>query len=269
LNGETVMSDTSKNIIEIKQISKTFTSGQKTVEALKDISLEIKQGEFVSIIGASGCGKSTLLRIIGGLEKQDTGKILFEGKSIPGPSREKGFIFQDIRLLPWLTVEANIKFSLPKGLKNIDALVAEKMEVVSLRGFEKAYPRQLSGGMAQRAAIARALVNQPMLMDEPFGAIDPKNRLALQDLTVKLCKKNENRKAVIFVTHDIDEAIFLADRIIFMEPKKIKEEIDVTFPADLSREEIIRSQKYMEIRNKLMSLFLQDVGNRIGEEVMI
>jgi sulfonate transport system ATP-binding protein len=210
------MDDAAKNIIEIKHISKTFNTGQKTVEALEDISLEIKEGEFVSVIGASGCGKSTLLRIIGGLEKQDTGEVLFEGKSITGPSRDKGFIFQDIRLLPWLTVEANIKFSLPKGQKDIDALVAEKLEVVSLRGFEKAYPRQLSGGMAQRAAIARALANQPkvLLLDEPFGALDAITKLKLQEEMLRIWSKE--KITMIIVTHDIDEAVYLGDRVVVM-----------------------------------------------------
>jgi sulfonate transport system ATP-binding protein len=213
-----------KNIIEIRGVSKTFKTEKKTVEALSDISLEIKESEFVSIIGASGCGKSTLLRIIGGLEKHDAGEVLFGGKPVAGPSREKGFIFQDIRLLPWLTVEANIKFSLPKGLKNIGAVIAEKLEVVSLRGFEKTYPRQLSGGMAQRVAIARALANQPrvLLLDEPFGALDAITKLKLQEEMLRIWAKE--KITMIIVTHDIDEAVYLGERVVVManEPGRIQ-----------------------------------------------
>ncbi|GHV74002.1 aliphatic sulfonates import ATP-binding protein SsuB [Spirochaetia bacterium] len=204
------------DIIEISGVSKAFLAGEKNVLALSDISLTITEGEFVSIIGASGCGKSTLLRIIGGLEKKDAGEVLFEGRHIQGPSRERGFIFQDIRLLPWLTVEGNIKFSLPKGLENAEKLIAEKLEIVSLKGFEKAYPKQLSGGMAQRVAIARALVNQPkvLLLDEPFGALDAITKLKLQEEMLRIWERE--KITMILVTHDIDEAVYLGNRVVVM-----------------------------------------------------
>ena len=212
------------NIIEISHLTKRFQTGKKRVEALKDVNLQIKEGEFISIIGDSGCGKSTLLRIIGGLESDFEGEVLFGGKQVTAPSREKGFIFQDIRLLPWLTVEDNIKFSLPSKTLNADDIIREKLEIVNLKGFEKAYPRQLSGGMAQRAAIARALANQPkvLLLDEPFGALDAITKIKLQEEMLRIWERE--KITMIIVTHDIDEAVYLGERVVVMtnHPGRIK-----------------------------------------------
>ncbi|MBQ1389993.1 MAG: ATP-binding cassette domain-containing protein, partial [Clostridia bacterium] len=161
------------NIVEIDHLTKIFGDGEKKVKALDDISLQISEGSFTSIIGGSGCGKSTMLRIIGGLDTEHEGEVLVAGENVTAPSREKGFIFQDHRLLPWLTVKENIRFSLPKEEKKNDELIKKHLELVGLSDFENAYPKELSGGMAQRVAIARALANKPriLLLDEPFGAL--------------------------------------------------------------------------------------------------
>lgn len=223
------------HIINISHLTKTFQSGKKKIEALRDINLEIDKGEFVSIIGASGCGKSTLLRIIGGLDKEYKGKVLFENKPITAPSRQRGFIFQDIRLLPWLNVEDNIKFSLPPDTANVDRIVNEKLDIVNLKGFEKAYPKQLSGGMAQRVAIARALANQPkvLLLDEPFGALDAITKIKMQEEMLRIWEKE--KITMILVTHDIDEAVYLGSRVIVMESGRVQKMYKVELPNPRSR----------------------------------
>lgn len=207
------------NIVEIKHLTKNFIDKEKTVKALDDINLEIGEGSFVSIIGGSGCGKSTMLRIIGGLETEYEGEVFVDGERVTAPSRDKGFIFQDHRLLPWLTVKENIRFSLPDSQKKNDELIKEYLSLVGLSDFENAYPKQLSGGMAQRVAIARALANKPkiLLLDEPFGALDAITKVNLQEELLKIWKK-ENITMII-VTHDIDEAVYLGQKVVVMTPR--------------------------------------------------
>lgn len=207
------------NIVEIKQLTKRFVTKDKIVTALQDINLNIEEGSFNSIIGASGCGKSTLLRIIGGLEVQSEGSVYVDGEPVKGPSREKGFIFQDHRLLPWMTVKQNIQFSLPKEKKNDDDLIQKNLELVGLKGFENALPRQLSGGMAQRVAIARALANKPkiLLLDEPFGALDAITRIHMQEEILRIW--HQEPITMIIVTHDIDEAVYLGQKVIVMSSR--------------------------------------------------
>ncbi len=224
-----------KTLIKIEHLNKRFIhSNGEPVQALKDISIDIQMGEFISIIGASGCGKSTLLRIIGGLETVYDGDITIDGKKILGPSREKGFVFQDHRLLPWLTVAENIAFSIPDDEIHKTELITEHIELVGLKGFEGVYPNQLSGGMAQRASIARALANKPkvLLLDEPFGALDAITKIQMQEEMLRIW---ENEKiTMILVTHDIDEAIYLGNRVVVMSkrPGQIKkiQEIDLGTP---------------------------------------
>ncbi len=214
----------SRALVEIKNLTKRFQTPENTITALDDINLEIEEGSFISIIGGSGCGKSTLLRIIGGLETEYQGEVLFDGKSVIGPSREKGFIFQDHRLLPWLSAEDNIRFSLPKEQKNDNELIQKNLELVGLSGFEKSLPKQLSGGMAQRVAIARALANKPkiLLLDEPFGALDAITKMHLQEQMLRIWK--QERITMVIVTHDIEEAVYLGQRVVVMTPRpgKIK-----------------------------------------------
>lgn len=222
-----------KTLVDIRHLNKRFEAEENTVEALSDINLQIKAGEIVSVIGSSGCGKSTLLRIIGGLEMPSSGEILFDGKAITAPSREKGFIFQDHRLLPWLTITENIRFSMPEKLDNQDELISRNIELVGLKGFENAYPKQLSGGMAQRVSIARALVNRPkiLLLDEPFGALDALTKMRMQDEILSIWEKE--KITMVVITHDIDEAIYLGNRVVVMTPRpgRIKLVQDIKFTS--------------------------------------
>lgn len=207
------------NIVEIHSLTKVFNDGKTSVKALDDINLEIEEGSFTSIIGGSGCGKSTMLRIIGGLDTEYEGEVLVNGSKVSAPSREKGFIFQDHRLLPWLTVKENIRFSLPKEQKKNDGLIKEYLELVGLADFENSLPKQLSGGMAQRVAIARALANKPriLLLDEPFGALDAITKVNLQEELLKIWHKE--KITMVIVTHDIDEAVYLGERVVVMTPR--------------------------------------------------
>jgi len=262
--------------VEIRNVSLEFRDQDKSFLALDKVDLKIEDGEFVCLIGPSGCGKSTLISLIAGLNFPTDGEVLVDGEVVRGSDANRGIVFQHYSLFPWLTAKKNVSFGIKqaniiKDKKLIEDRAVEYLKRVGLEDYIDKYPYQLSGGMQQRVAIARTLAmdTEILLLDEPFGAIDPKTRLALQDLTIKLCKESESRKAAVFVTHDIDEAIILADRIIFMEPKKVKEEIIVQFPPELSREQIITSQRYTEIRTRLMSLFYQDVGNRIGGEEVV
>ncbi|GHV02000.1 sulfonate ABC transporter ATP-binding protein [Campylobacterota bacterium] len=221
--------------LEMRKLGKSFQANGRTVRALDEIDLAIEEGEFVSIIGSSGCGKSTLLRIIGGLETDYDGEALFDGSHIKAPSRKRGFIFQDHRLLPWLSVEENIRFSLPSQTQNTKELIADKLAIVGLSKFAKAYPRELSGGMAQRAAIARALANQPrvLLLDEPFGALDAITKIRMQEETLRIWQLE--KITMILVTHDIDEAVYLGQRVVVMSNGGIQEIRTVELPLPRDR----------------------------------
>lgn len=205
------------SILTIQNLSKEYFSGKKSKMVLKDIHLNVEEGELISIIGPSGCGKSTLLRIIGGLETEYRGLVRVNGADIHGPGRDRGFIFQDHRLLPWLTVKENIRFSLPQDTIQADEKIIAALSLVSLSQAVDAYPGQLSGGMAQRVAVARALVNQPklLLLDEPFGALDAMTKIKLQDELLRLWRKEHI--TMILVTHDIDEAVYLGNRIVVLD----------------------------------------------------
>ncbi|MCI1883114.1 MAG: ABC transporter ATP-binding protein [Sporolactobacillus sp.] len=219
----------------ISGVTKTFGSGSKAVHALDTINLTVKNKEFVSILGASGCGKSTLLRIIGGLEKPTTGFVSLGGKVTEGPGPDRGMVFQSYTLFPWLSVKKNIEFGLKQKGMPADRrsnIAARYIEIVGLQGFENVYPKALSGGMQQRVAIARALANDPevILLDEPFGALDMQTRGLMQELLLNVWQQSQ--KTVVLVTHDIDEAIFMADKVVIMKsrPGQIKQIIDVNLP---------------------------------------
>lgn len=224
-------------IIQIEKLSKQFVSGKQTKKVLENVNLTINPGEFISIIGPSGCGKSTLLRIMGGLDTDYEGSVYFENGPIKGPGRERGFIFQDHRLLPWLTVEENIKFSLPESTENVEKIIVENLEIVGLQDVRKAYPKQLSGGMAQRVSIARALSNQPkiLLLDEPFGALDAITKMHLQEEMLRLWEMEQI--TMIIVTHDIEEAVYLGQRVIVMDtqPGRIKQSYNIEQSIQRSR----------------------------------
>jgi sulfonate transport system ATP-binding protein len=231
-------------ILKIRDLSKTFASKNAQNRVLDKVNLSVNQGEFVSIIGASGCGKSTLLRIIGGLETASEGEAIFEGETVGKPSRERGFIFQDHRLLPWLNVVDNIKFSLPPNTPDATEIALEKLAIVGLSGCELRYPRELSGGMSQRAAIARALANSPklLLLDEPLGALDAITKIRLQEEILRIW--NAEKITMILVTHDIDEAVYLGQRVVVMGKGWIEaiHRIDLSSPRNRVSAEFARQK---------------------------
>ena len=218
--------------LDITHLSKHYQVKGQNLSVLEDITLSIEPGEFVSIVGSSGCGKSTLLRLLIGLEQAYQGEILLDGKRIVGTSLERGIVFQEHRLFPWLTVEQNVALGLLNaegGEADKRAAVQEHIDLVGLRGFESAFPYQLSGGMSQRVAIARALVNRPeiLLLDEPFGALDALTRSHLQQELQRIWE--QEGITMILVTHDVEEAVYLGDRIVVMQPRpgRIKRIVDV------------------------------------------
>ncbi|RQO39697.1 nitrate ABC transporter ATP-binding protein [Variovorax sp. KBW07] len=205
----------------LESLGKTF-GGALPVTALEDVNLHVRSGEFVCLLGASGCGKSTLLDILAGLETPSSGSARFDGEPIAGPDPRRGLVFQDPALFPWRTIAQNVAFG-PElrglGRRQRRERAAESLARVGLGGFEDRYPHQLSGGMRQRAGIARALVNNPevLLMDEPFGAVDHLTRIALQEDLLRLWERE--RRTIVFVTHDVGEAVFLADRVVLLSPR--------------------------------------------------
>lgn len=215
-----------KIVVQIDHLNKYF----EDVHALEDISFSVEEGEFLSVIGVSGCGKSTLIRIIGGLETASSGTVLVNGQAVLKPTRKIGFVFQDHRLLPWLTVTENIRLALNKDEKNQKETVEKYLTLVGLEKFADAYPKQLSGGMAQRVAIARSLANRPdiLLLDEPFGALDAMTRISMQQELQKIWKAQKT--TMILITHDIDEAVYLGQRVVVMSPRpgKIKKIVPVS-----------------------------------------
>ena len=217
-------------ILNISQVAKTFTGG--TV-ALQATDLRVAENDFVTILGPSGCGKSTLLRMAAGLDQPSSGSITLDGKTVTGPGADRGMVFQSYTLFPWLTVQQNVCFGLrEKGmpLAEQQSIARDFIHKVGLAGFEQHFPKQLSGGMQQRTALARALANQPriLLMDEPFGALDHQTRELMQELLLGIWEGQ--RKTVLFVTHDIDEAIFMGTRVMVMSarPGRIKLDLPVT-----------------------------------------
>ena len=236
---------TAINALQVQSVSKVFGSNGSSLAVLRDINLTISDGEFVCVVGGSGCGKTTLLRIIAGLEGNYSGSVFLGDAPILGPGLDRGLVFQDHRLLPWLTVEQNIAFgisSLPAAEKA--AQIRHFVELVGLRGFEHSYPHQLSGGMAQRVAIARALAGNPkiLLLDEPFGALDALTRIRMQQELLRIWRVQ--RTTMVLVTHDIDEAIYLADRIVIMSPRPgtIKRIIDVDLLRPRDRTSYVGTQ---------------------------
>jgi len=219
--------------LELRGVEKVFETRSGPVNALHDIDLTLDDGEFVSVVGASGCGKSTLLRIVAGLEQATDGVLHLDGVPLAGPGKDRGMVFQQYTLYPWLSARANVEFGLQHLPKRERGAAARRfLEIVGLLDFADSYPSQLSGGMQQRVAIARALALQPsmLLMDEPFGALDAQTRSLMQELLLSIWERD--RLAVLFVTHDIDEAIFLADRICVLstKPGRVREVIDVPLP---------------------------------------
>ena len=222
--------------LSLAGVSRAFVGANGPVVALDDVDLSIAPGEFVSLVGPSGCGKSTLLRAVAGLDTEYDGEILADGRPVRGPDLSRGIVFQEPRLFPWLSLTENVAFGLRASRPERDMRVRELIELVGLVGFENAYPHQLSGGMAQRAAIARALAPSPgvLLLDEPCGALDAFTRMRLQDALQDIWLAS--RTTAILVTHDIEEAIDLGQRVVVMTPRpgRIRRvvEIDLPYPRD-------------------------------------
>ena len=237
--------------VEIGHLNKYFDE----LKVLDDVSLSVENGEFVSVIGVSGCGKSTLIRIIGGLEQPTEGPVLVKGSPVKKPSKKTGFVFQDHRLLPWLTVEQNIKLALEPGRKDADAIVEKYLKLVGLSEFIHSYPSQLSGGMAQRVAIARALANQPdiLLLDEPFGALDAITRSSVQDWYLSVM--SEIKLSTLFITHDIDEAILLSDRIYIMKgsPAVIDGELVISTPKPRNHD-FMMTEEFLKFKKSIREM---------------
>ena len=217
-------------VLSVEGVSHRFPGvrGGAPTEALARTDLDVEQNDFMVILGPSGCGKSTLLRIVAGLEKPSTGRVLLDGRPVTGPGPDRGMVFQSYTLFPWLTVEQNILFGARATPERARRLIAN----VGLRGFEHHYPKMLSGGMQQRTALARALANDPriLLLDEPFGALDNQTRALMQELLLGIWEAD--RKTVLFVTHDIDEAIFMANRVVVLSarPGRVKADVKIDLP---------------------------------------
>ncbi|HET9884763.1 MAG TPA: ABC transporter ATP-binding protein [Candidatus Binatia bacterium] len=247
-----------KLLVEIQSVSKsfhkTFKESTMEIKALADVSLSIHENEFVSIIGPSGCGKTTLLKMIDGLIPYDSGRILIDGRQVTAPGPDRAVVFQAFALLPWRTVLANVEFSLelrrlPKEARTKTA--RDYLKRVGLSDFENHYPHELSGGMQQRAGLARALAVNPaiLLMDEPFGAVDAQTRQLLQEELLELWQSQ--RKTVIFITHSMDEAVYLSDRVVVMTPRpgKVAEILDVPLPRPRVSGEVRRDGKFVDLTN--------------------
>lgn len=262
------------NKLEIRDVSFDYMDKKSRFSALEHVSLDIKEGEFVCILGSSGCGKSTLLGLLNGLNRVKSGEILLDGKRIAGPGPDRAVVFQQYSLFPWLTAKGNVNFGIRQSGKKYtrkqrDAKAKEYLANVGLAGAADKYPGQLSGGMKQRVAVARALALEAdvLLLDEPFGAVDPKLRLELQELVSRLC--TEHHKTVVFVTHDIDEAILLSDRIVVMEPGRIRTILNVMLPHPRKRDDLIGTAEYENLHRKLIASFYAHVEDNIDSEVAL
>ena len=245
--------------IRIENVTKNFDE----VKVLNNFSLDIEPGSFVSLIGPSGCGKSTLLRIIGGLERQFDGAVYLDSDKITKPGSDRGFAFQGSNLFPWLTVQGNVSFGLKarKIYNEKKQDVTDIINLVGLNGFENSFPHQISGGMQQRASLARALVGHPkvLLLDEPLGALDAFTRMNLQDEILRI--KNENNMTMLMVTHDVDEAIYMSDRVVVMSarPSRVEAIIDIELP----RPRVRVQDTFALYRNKILEIL--NFGGQLHE----
>ena len=258
-------------ILEVRELSKVFSSrGKMSVEALRGINLSVREGEFVSIVGASGSGKSTLLRIVDGLDQATGGVVLVDGRPVSGPGRDRAMVFQQDSLLPWRTVIDNVAYGLllsGKARSEAWPIAQRFIDLSGLRGFERHYPHQLSGGMRQRVNVARALAVDPkiLLLDEPFAALDAQTREIMQSELLKIWQAQQ--KTVLFITHQIDEAVFLSDRVIVFSarPGTVRDEVEIPFPRprDLS---IKRTEAFGRIVDRVWRHIENEVRRSMGLE---
>jgi len=259
-------------ILEVKDLNKVYKTAKGETVALKNVNFKTHRREFVCVIGPSGCGKSTLIRILAGLESHTSGQVLLDNKPVSGPGRDRGMVFQGYTLFPWRTVRENVMFGLQ--MNNIGKFEAGReadqwLELVGLEKFANAYPHELSGGMKQRVAIARALVNQPriLLMDEPFGALDAQSRCKMQAHLLEIWRNVDI--TILFITHDLDEAIFLADRILVLKahPGEVQEMIEVPVPRPRSSEQFV-SAEFLATKARLEALIHPPAKEVSDEDVV-
>jgi NitT/TauT family transport system ATP-binding protein len=256
-------------VIEIDGVSKAFAKGDRRVLALQDIGLKVAEREFAAILGPSGCGKSTLLNIVAGFDRPTSGSVRVAGEEIAAPSPRRAVVFQEPALFPWLTVMENVVFG-PKTQRQpageYRTRAAQIIEQVGLQGFESSYPAELSGGMRQRVGIARVLIMQPqvLLMDEPFGSLDAQTRSLMQELLLSVWERHH--PTVLFVTHDIEEALLLADRVCVMtaRPGRVKKTIEVTIPRPRAIE-VTTSPEFNALRREVLAL-IRDESRRAAAE---
>jgi len=251
-----VIDATRRGEVTVRDLSKSFTLNGQKLNVLRDLQLDVKGGEALAIVGPSGCGKTTLLRVLAGLEQPDQGEVLIDGHPVQGVGTERSIIFQEPRLLPWLTVLGNVAFGLQvRGTprETAEARARHYIRLVGLAEFETAYPRQLSGGMAQRVGIARALTVQPeiLLLDEPLGALDAMTKLTMQEELARIWR--EEKVTLILVTHDLEEAIYLADRVLVLPKEKgaVPRLIEIGLPRPRDRSE----PSFVDMRRRLMAEF--------------
>ncbi len=256
--------------LSIRGVSKRFNSRGRVTHALAPVDLELVQGEFVSLVGPSGCGKSTLLHIVGGLEQASAGSVELDGEPVRGPGAELGLVFQQHTLFPWLSVLENVRFPHTLARRRTrdtaeqarrDELVDDLLRSVGLWDFRQALPAELSGGMQQRAAIARALVSRPdvLLMDEPFGALDAQTREEMQELLLRVIARH--RTTTLFVTHDVDEALLLSDRVVLFSsrPGRVLLELGVALPRPQRSSELKHEPEFLRLRRELLACLKQAV----------
>ncbi|AGN27045.1 ABC transporter ATP-binding protein [Candidatus Methanomassiliicoccus intestinalis] len=246
--------DGNEVILSMKNIYKEYPKDDEILQVLEDITFDVKEGELVCVLGPSGCGKTTLLRIIAGLVDKTSGSIVVDGEEVTGPGPNRGMVFQDFALFPWRTVQKNVEFGLE--IKKIPPeertkIASQFIHLVGLDGFEKSHPSELSGGMKQRVGIARALANNPhiLLMDEPFGALDSQTRNQMQTELLRI--QDETEKTIVFITHSVDESVFLADRILILSarPGHIVKEYNIDLPRPRDRGD----PKFIEIRKSILA----------------
>lgn len=270
-SGTDSMNEVKIEFIHTSKIYESTAAARGVIEAVKDFSFSIRTNEFVSLIGPSGCGKSTILNLVAGFLEPTEGRILLDGNAIQGPGKDRGVIFQQYAIFPFLTVRKNIEFGLKLNANRTekperDATVADLIRLMGLEGFEDAYPKELSGGMRQRVAIARAYAVEPevFLMDEPFGALDAQTRSNMQIQLLEALQ--EKRKTVLFVTHSVEEAVFLSDRVVVItsRPARIREVVRIPFPYP--RDESLKAtEEFLELRQRLRLEVMQEYMAQAGD----